>query len=217
MAAEVDRDRLQALVRAGAHLVEVLPKSEYDAGHLPGAVNIPLATFAHGGVDALPRDRPVIVYCADNPRGLPLRTGEGGLACERASARGWTRRAHGGGPGNSRDADLPSRRSRRPSAEPGWRTNPLVRGCERGSRGPRTLAGTHTRQPARGRRAGRDAARPLTIRPNTTATDARKYAKSRPREPLVVTTSDGRLVGVLEPRRLRRPRASRPEAQPADA
>jgi CBS domain len=58
---------------------------------------------------------------------------------------------------------------------------------------------------------------PLTIRPNTTATDARKYAKSRPREPLVVTTSDGRLVGVLEPRRLRRPRASRAEAQPADA
>jgi rhodanese-related sulfurtransferase len=66
MAAEVDRERLQALVRAGAGLVEVLPESEYEAGHLPGAVNIPLASLERGGAERLPRDRPVIVYCADN-------------------------------------------------------------------------------------------------------------------------------------------------------
>jgi rhodanese-related sulfurtransferase len=66
MAAEVDRDRLQSLVNAGASLVDVLPESEYDTGHLPGAISIPLAKFPHGGIEALPRDHPVIVYCADN-------------------------------------------------------------------------------------------------------------------------------------------------------
>jgi rhodanese-related sulfurtransferase len=66
MSTEVDRDRLQSLVRAGAHLVEVLPRSEYDTGHLPGAVNISLHALEHGGADPLPREQPVIVYCADN-------------------------------------------------------------------------------------------------------------------------------------------------------
>jgi rhodanese-related sulfurtransferase len=63
MSVEIDRDRLQALVRAGAHRVEVVPRSEYDAGHMPGAVNIPLEAL---GADPLSRDHPVIVYCADN-------------------------------------------------------------------------------------------------------------------------------------------------------
>jgi ArsR family transcriptional regulator len=66
MAAEVDRERVEALARAGASLVEVLPRSEYEAGHLPDAVNVPLGTIERGGADQLPRDRPVIVYCADN-------------------------------------------------------------------------------------------------------------------------------------------------------
>jgi rhodanese-related sulfurtransferase len=46
--------------------VDVLPRSEYETGHLPGAINIPLEAFEHGGVGSLSRERPVIVYCADN-------------------------------------------------------------------------------------------------------------------------------------------------------
>jgi Mg/Co/Ni transporter MgtE len=58
-------------------------------------------------------------------------------------------------------------------------------------------------------------AAPLTIRPDTTPADARKHAKGRSREPMVVTRSDGRLLGLLEPRRLRRPRPSRAQEQHA--
>jgi len=66
MAAEIDRERVQALVHAGASLAEVLPRSEYETGHLPGAVNVSLGAIERGDAEQLPRDRPVIVYCADN-------------------------------------------------------------------------------------------------------------------------------------------------------
>ena len=39
---EIDRDEVQRLVPAGATLVEVLPRDEYEEEHLPGAINIPL-------------------------------------------------------------------------------------------------------------------------------------------------------------------------------
>ena len=38
----IDRERVQALVRDGAQLVEVLPAEEYEDEHLRGAVNLPL-------------------------------------------------------------------------------------------------------------------------------------------------------------------------------
>jgi rhodanese-related sulfurtransferase len=66
MAAEIDRERVQALARAGASLVEVLPQSDYEPGHLPGAINIPLVAIERGAAEQLARDRPVIVYCFDN-------------------------------------------------------------------------------------------------------------------------------------------------------
>jgi len=56
---------------------------------------------------------------------------------------------------------------------------------------------------------------PITVRPNATVKEARAFAKYRPGEPLVVTTSDGRLLGLLETSRLRRARSRRPEGQGA--
>jgi rhodanese-related sulfurtransferase len=44
---EIDRDGVQRLVAAGAQLVEVLPASEYEEEHLPGALHIPLARLDH--------------------------------------------------------------------------------------------------------------------------------------------------------------------------
>ena len=38
----IDRRRVQELVQRGAQLVEVLGPKEYEAEHLPGAINIPL-------------------------------------------------------------------------------------------------------------------------------------------------------------------------------
>jgi rhodanese-related sulfurtransferase len=64
----VDREELQRLVREeDAQLVEVLPKEEYDEEHLPGAISIPLRSIDREARDRLDRDRPVIVYCWDDP------------------------------------------------------------------------------------------------------------------------------------------------------
>lgn len=43
-------------------VVDVRPKEEYAAGHLPGAINVPLADIEKSA-DRLPRDREIIAYC----------------------------------------------------------------------------------------------------------------------------------------------------------
>jgi rhodanese-related sulfurtransferase len=64
----IDRDELQRLVREeGAQLVEVLPKEEYDEEHLPGAISLPLRRLDREAREVLVPDRPVIVYCWDDP------------------------------------------------------------------------------------------------------------------------------------------------------
>jgi rhodanese-related sulfurtransferase len=53
-------------VQAGAQLVEVLPKDEYDEEHLPGAIHLPLKALTAEKAEAtLDRSRPIIVYCWD--------------------------------------------------------------------------------------------------------------------------------------------------------
>ncbi len=66
MPAGIDRSRLQELVAAGAQLVEVLPRDEYEDEHLPGAVNIPLKELNRETAQQLERSRPVVVYCYDD-------------------------------------------------------------------------------------------------------------------------------------------------------
>lgn len=65
MPTHIERERLSELVTAGAQLVEVLPASEYDEEHLPGAINIPLREIRRLAPERLDRNRPVIVYCWD--------------------------------------------------------------------------------------------------------------------------------------------------------
>jgi rhodanese-related sulfurtransferase len=53
-------------VQAGAQLVEVLPKDEYDEEHLPRAIHLPLKALTAENAEAtLDRSRPIIVYCWD--------------------------------------------------------------------------------------------------------------------------------------------------------
>ncbi len=60
------RAELQRLVDHGAQLVEVLPKEEYDAEHLPGALHLPLKTLTRQtAAELLDRGRPIVVYCWD--------------------------------------------------------------------------------------------------------------------------------------------------------
>jgi rhodanese-related sulfurtransferase len=65
MPTPVDRDQVQRLLAAGAQLVEVLPRAEYEEEHLPGAINIPLKELDRETTRRLERERPVIVYCHD--------------------------------------------------------------------------------------------------------------------------------------------------------
>lgn len=58
----IDRDAAVSLIENGAVLLDVRPKREFDAGHLRGAVNIPIDELA-GRFDELPRDRRIITYC----------------------------------------------------------------------------------------------------------------------------------------------------------
>jgi len=52
-------------VRLGAQLVEVLGPKEYEAEHLPGAINIPLKTLSRQTTKPLDTRRPIIPYCHD--------------------------------------------------------------------------------------------------------------------------------------------------------
>jgi rhodanese-related sulfurtransferase len=62
-----DLDDVQRLVRdLDAQLVEVLPRDEYEAEHLPGAIAIPLKQLTRETADSLlDRSRPIVVYCWD--------------------------------------------------------------------------------------------------------------------------------------------------------
>ncbi len=61
----VTRDEVRRLVEAGAQLVEVLPRDEFDDEHLPGAISLPLKSLTAQTTAGLDRSRPVIVYCWD--------------------------------------------------------------------------------------------------------------------------------------------------------
>ncbi len=62
----VTAGRVKELVAAGAQLVEVLPRPEFEEQHLAGAVNIPLKELDAEAVAGLDRGTPVVVYCWDS-------------------------------------------------------------------------------------------------------------------------------------------------------
>jgi rhodanese-related sulfurtransferase len=62
----IDRWQVQALVRDGAQLVEVLPHQEFEEEHLPGAINLPLRRIEKQALGLLDPTRPVVVYCFDS-------------------------------------------------------------------------------------------------------------------------------------------------------
>lgn len=48
-------------------LVDVREPSEYQSGHIPNAINIPLRTLTHN-LDKIVRERPVVLYCSTGYR-----------------------------------------------------------------------------------------------------------------------------------------------------
>ena len=56
------RELRELLSKGDVTLLDVRPRAEYDAGHIPGALSIPVAELDRR-LDELPRHREVIAYC----------------------------------------------------------------------------------------------------------------------------------------------------------
>lgn len=64
---EVSRAAAREMLDKGAQLVDVRADHEWETGHLPGAVHIPLAELP-ARVAEVDKDRPVILYCRGGNR-----------------------------------------------------------------------------------------------------------------------------------------------------
>ena len=65
--ANINRGLEEYRAAPGALLVDVREREEYAAGHIPGAVNAPLSGIAAA---ALPKDRPLFLYCLRGTRSM---------------------------------------------------------------------------------------------------------------------------------------------------
>ena len=59
----VRRDELLGMVKSGeAMVIDVRPSAEYEAGHIEGAVNIPLESLTER-LSKLPKEQEIVAYC----------------------------------------------------------------------------------------------------------------------------------------------------------
>jgi phage shock protein E len=66
---QVTQREAQALVQAGARLVDVRTPEEFAEGHMPGALNVPVDVLsARAPGELAPQDGPVVVYCRTGRR-----------------------------------------------------------------------------------------------------------------------------------------------------
>ncbi len=82
----------RALVEAGALLLDVRSPEEFAAGHLEGALNIPVDALEARLDELGPKERPVVVYCRSGARSSRART--------LLLAQGWQRVENLGSQGN---------------------------------------------------------------------------------------------------------------------
>jgi rhodanese-related sulfurtransferase len=54
-------------IKEGATVLDVRSEAEFRRGGYRGAINVPLQMLS-GRLDRIPRDRPVVVYCASGSR-----------------------------------------------------------------------------------------------------------------------------------------------------
>jgi len=71
--ARVDGAEAHRLVAAGALLLDVRSPDEFSDGHIEGAVNIPVDQVG-SRLSSLPRDKPIVVYCAMGSRSAAAAT-----------------------------------------------------------------------------------------------------------------------------------------------
>jgi rhodanese-related sulfurtransferase len=66
LATAIDLRELDRLLADGAQLAEALPEEQYNKGHLPGAISLPLKQLTPQRAAVLDPGRPVILYCWDS-------------------------------------------------------------------------------------------------------------------------------------------------------
>jgi rhodanese-related sulfurtransferase len=89
---EISRAEAREMLDSGAQLVDVRADHEWETGHLPGAVHIPLPELP-ARVAEIDKDRPVILYCRGGNRSTmaTVALGEAGYDAAKLSegATGW--------------------------------------------------------------------------------------------------------------------------------
>ena len=78
----IDVKEAQEMLSDGATVIDVREPHEYNAGHVPDAALIPVATV-YARRQELPKDKDLVFVCAVGQRSA--------LACEMAAAAGFTR------------------------------------------------------------------------------------------------------------------------------
>jgi phage shock protein E len=63
---------LQEVISAGAVIVDVRTKGEYQSGHLRNSINIPIDNLQQN-IKKLKKDRPIITCCASGARSASAR------------------------------------------------------------------------------------------------------------------------------------------------
>jgi rhodanese-related sulfurtransferase len=64
----IEVENLQAMMDAGAQVIDVREPEELGAGQIPGAINCPLSVM-RGRLSGIPKNQPLIVYCQVGLRG----------------------------------------------------------------------------------------------------------------------------------------------------
>jgi len=67
-AGKVAPEKARELVKGGARLVDVRTRAEFAAGHIEGALNIPVGELGARLGEVGDREKPVVVYCASGMR-----------------------------------------------------------------------------------------------------------------------------------------------------
>jgi rhodanese-related sulfurtransferase len=65
---KISGEKARALVGGGALLIDVRSEAEFGAGHIAGAMNIPVDRIAARAGELAKRERPIVVYCASGMR-----------------------------------------------------------------------------------------------------------------------------------------------------
>lgn len=69
MANEVSIDQLHDSLAEGAFLIDVREVAEYESGHVPGAIHIPLGAL-HENLNEIPKDQQVWIICQSGGRSM---------------------------------------------------------------------------------------------------------------------------------------------------